>query len=212
MNNAASGKFHEEKKFDLKSNMPERVFRRPFSQKGRMKIRVASQNMVKVNGVQAAAQEFDWLEKSVVEAVPIPSTVSHQPLGLEETLQGAFHRAKNVFEKGAIGVGIEGGIIPIPFPGKSLSITACCVFDGKNAFFGTSSSYELPIKVSELVQQKGIEMEEALHQTGITGNREIGQSEGFVSLLTRQRVSRKDLVKQAAFMAFSKLEQKEKYF
>ncbi len=177
-----------------------------------MKIRLASHNPVKIAAVKETVSEFGFLKNAELETVSVSSGISHQPLGLEETLQGAFYRAKNAFEKNAIGVGIEGGIIPIPFPGKSLSVTTCCVFDGKNAFFGTSSAYELPIKVGELVQQKGIEMEEALRQTGITDNREIGQSEGFVSLLTRQRITRKDLVKQAAFMAFSKLEQKEKYF
>lgn len=176
-----------------------------------MKIQIASQNPVKIQGVKEACRQFEWLNQCSFESLAVSSGVSHQPLGLEETLQGAFNRAQAAFEKNALSVGIEGGVLPLSFFGKAFSTTVCCLFDGKQPYFGISGGYELPLHASKLILEQKMEMEKALHQTGVTDNPEIGQAEGFVSLLTDRRFTRKDLVKQATTFALSKMEKKEKF-
>lgn len=176
-----------------------------------MQIRIASTNPKKIEAVAEAVQEFGWKNASF-ESVAVSSDVSSQPRGLEEILRGAKNRAQNAFEKNSVGVGIEGGVIKLEKPAITLSLTACCVFDGQDYCFGLSSAYELPRKVAELMENQQKELQDAVFQAGLTRKQKIGREEGFVSLVTNQRVTRKDLTKQALLMAFSKLEQKARFF
>ncbi len=176
-----------------------------------MKIRLASGNPIKIAAVKEIIPEFAFLKKAELETVAVSSSVSQQPIGLEETVKGAENRSREAFEKDSIAIGIESGILPLQKPFNALSITVCCVFDGKEIHAGISSGYELPTVISKEILENKTELEKALHQHGFTNNPEIGQAEGFVSIVTNKRVSRKDLTKQALLMAFCKLEQQH-YF
>ena len=79
-----------------------------------MKIIVASKNPVKVQAVQKGGKEMvpDWILDT--EGVSVPSDVSDQPMGDDETFQGAMNRAKNAQAKvpnADFWVGVEGGNI-----------------------------------------------------------------------------------------------------
>ncbi|MFK7947391.1 MAG: inosine/xanthosine triphosphatase [Saprospiraceae bacterium] len=79
-----------------------------------MKIIVASKNPVKIQAVQNGFAEMfpDW--ELETEGVSVPSNVSDQPMGNEETFQGAMNRAKNAQAKmpnANFWVGVEGGNI-----------------------------------------------------------------------------------------------------
>ncbi len=79
-----------------------------------VKIIVASKNPVKVQAVQKGGKEMvpDWILDT--EGVSVPSDVSDQPMGDDETFQGAMNRAKNAQAKvpnADFWVGVEGGNI-----------------------------------------------------------------------------------------------------
>ncbi|QTD41382.1 DUF84 family protein [Sporosarcina sp. Te-1] len=75
-----------------------------------MEFVIGSTNQAKVSAVhkvlQLHAPEFHLHE------VKVPSGVKDQPIGDEETRQGAINRAMNAAAKfqGAIGIGLEGGV------------------------------------------------------------------------------------------------------
>ncbi len=101
-----------------------------------LKIIVASKNPVKINATRRGFEQmFPELEFSV-EGVSAESGVSDQPIGREETLQGAYNR----LEKIAIDqpdadywVGIEGGI---EVHDEEMEVSAWVVIRGKNGRTG----------------------------------------------------------------------------
>ena len=74
-------------------------------------IAVGSKNPVKVGAVQAVLARI--APEASVEGVAVPSGVSYQPWGDEETIRGALARAHaaRVALGADWGVGIEGGVI-----------------------------------------------------------------------------------------------------
>jgi inosine/xanthosine triphosphatase len=70
---------------------------------------VGSTNPTKVGAVRTVFGRLGWTR---VGGVAVPSGVSPQPLGAEETWEGATTRARNALAaaRAAIGVGLEGGV------------------------------------------------------------------------------------------------------
>src|SRR5699024_12086926 len=71
-----------------------------------MKIVIGSLNRTKVEAVKSVFLRYKVIEKDV------PSNVSAQPIGDEETLAGAINRAQaaRALEQQTIGIGLEGGV------------------------------------------------------------------------------------------------------
>ena len=76
--------------------------------------------------------------------------------------------------------------------------------------FGQSTVFPLPGKVANLMLN-GKEMDDAVFELGLVDVPNIGEHEGFLSYLTKGRVSRKDYTKQALRMALISLENKSLY-
>src|SRR5699024_10188811 len=72
-----------------------------------MKILVGSKNRTKIHAVEMA------FPQATVIGQDLPSDVSPQPFGDEETLQGAINRAKHArnLSENSFGIGLEGGVI-----------------------------------------------------------------------------------------------------
>ena len=72
-----------------------------------MNIVIASLNKTKVKAVAAVFQDCEVIPKS------LPSDVSDQPIGDEETRKGAINRAKHAaaLAENSIGIGLEGGVM-----------------------------------------------------------------------------------------------------
>lgn len=72
-----------------------------------MKIVVGSKNRTKIHAVERLFPEASVFGEDV------PSDVSSQPFGDEETLQGAMNRAKHAqaLSRGGYGIGLEGGVL-----------------------------------------------------------------------------------------------------
>lgn len=177
-----------------------------------MKINVASKNPVKVDAVREALQLYPNLKDYEVFGIETNSGVSEQPKSLEETVQGAINRAKAVFNGCVYSLGIESGLMLVPQTKTgSMEFSACAIYDGINHHLGLSCAFELPVEVTRMIYEKGVDVNEAVYRLGLTTNKKVGSSEGSIGMLTGGRISRKDYTKQAIQMALIHLENKDLY-
>lgn len=177
-----------------------------------MIINVGSKNQVKINAVKEVLKEYPDFINSQVIGVDTKSDVSTQPKTLDETITGAINRAKNCFIDCDYSIGLESGLMKVPFTKTGyMDVTCCCIFDGKQVHLGLSSAFEYPINVTKLVFEENIDINESFVKNGLTKNEKIGSSEGGIGFLTKGRVKRIDYTKQAIYMALIHLENKELY-
>jgi inosine/xanthosine triphosphatase len=175
-----------------------------------MIINIGSKNSIKIKAIEDAVKKYNLFSNPKFFSMEVDSGVHRQPKSLKETIKGAMKRSENSFEKCDYSFGIESGLMEVPYTKSGyMDVTACAIYDGKNFHLGLSSSFEYPTKVTELVLSENIEIDEAMHKTGLTENKRIGYSEGVVGFLTKGRVTRKDYTEQAVIMALIHLENPE---
>ena len=174
-----------------------------------MKINIGSITTVKVGAVSEIIQDYPHLSDAVLRELQTDSGVSVQPKSLEETIQGAMNRAKNVFDDCDYSIGIESGLMHVPNTKTGyMDVCVCVIYDGKEFHIGLSSAWEFPDKkITELMIKEGLDMSEAINRAGLTDNPQIGSEEGAIGILTKGRLTRKDYTKQALRTALIHLEQ-----
>lgn len=176
-----------------------------------MKINIGSTNQVKIDALKEIVREYDFLKDAEVVGLNAPSEVSPQPKSLEETVRGAMNRARSAYQNCDYSVGIEGGFMEVPYTDAGhIEFQACVIHDGKNFSLGFSSGYECPLRVMRLVDN-GFTLNDAAHQTGLTIDPHIGATLGFISVLTKGRLARKELTKQAIRTALIRFENSHLY-
>jgi|GEM_PF-253778 len=176
------------------------------------KIIVGSKNEVKVSSVREVIADYPCLAIAEVEGVAVSSAVSEQPLSLEETIQGAKNRAEKAFQLHSISVGLEGGLMEIPATDREfMHVSICSIFDGKHHHLGMSCGFRIPKKVSTLILQEGLDLNQAMKKCGFTDNPQLGASEGTIGLFTNGRIPLKDYCKQSLTTALISIEQPQ-YF
>lgn len=163
-----------------------------------MKIKIASQNQVKVEALKEIIQDYPHLRNAEVIAVDVPSGVDNQPKSLEETIKGAINRSRNVYSDCNYSFGIESGLMAVPHTKTGyMDVCVCAIFDGKEYHLGLSSAWEAPKKVAEYMLNEGLDMNDAAHRAGLTQNPKVGSAEGLVGIMTRGRLTRKEYTKEA---------------
>lgn len=174
-----------------------------------MKIKVGSKNKVKVGAVEEILRDYPHLSQSEVEGLDVDSGVSPQPKSLDETIQGAMNRARKIFENCDYAVGIESGLMSVPYTkGGYMDVCACAIYDGKEFHLGLSSAWEFPDKkVTALMIEEGLDMNQAVNRAGMTKNPTVGSEEGAIGIVTKGRLDRKEYTKQALRVALIHLEQ-----
>ncbi len=154
-----------------------------------MKIAVGSKNPVKIASVKEAF-ELVWPEEKIeVVGIEVSSGVSSQPMGDEETIQGAINRAQKALDltDADFGVGPEGGLQQV---GEKWFDTGWIVIlrkDGKKGI-GSTIRLEAPPKVMELIH-KGEELGTVCDILFQEENSK--QAGGFFGLVTKDIISRK---------------------
>ncbi len=176
-----------------------------------MKLYIGSTNPSKVEALIETIRDYSFLANAEVYAYKTASEVSHQPLTLEETVQGAMQRAKNVFGNCDYSFGIESGLFEFPLTKSYMDVCVCIIYDGNKFFEGLSCGFTIPPKINRLVHKSEVDMEQACFETNLTSQRKIGSAEGIIGLLTKGRITRKDYTKQAIQMALIQLENPELY-
>ena len=175
-----------------------------------MIIKVGTRNSVKVQAVREIAAEYALGLSATVIGVDVSSGVSDQPNTLHETSLGAFNRARAAFDTCSLSVGIESGLMQAPLIESGyVNFTVVVIFDGINAYVGHSTGFPLPVAMLKGLGE-GDEIDKIVYDLKISDVPNVGKVDGgFLGILTKGRVSRKDYTKQALRMAMIPLENKE---
>ena len=170
---------------------------------------VGSKNPVKGGAALSAFQRMFPEADLALELVSVPSGVSPQPIGDEETIEGAVARARGA-EKERPGadywVGIEGGIDETE--GGMIAFAWVVVIGCGGSGRSRTGCFFLPDQVAELVRQ-GMELGEA--DDIVLGRENAKQQEGAIGLLTDRAMDRKELYEHAVVLALVSLKNPELY-
>jgi inosine/xanthosine triphosphatase len=174
-----------------------------------LKIAVGSKNPIKLsaslNGTRRA-----WVDKQI-EGVgfDVPSGVSDQPMGNEETKLGAGNRARAAYDaykdsqpdgaKPDYAVGLEGGVMLSP-AGELECFAWIAVYDGEKTGYARTGSFVLPPRIRDLVVKEGMELGHA--DDLVFGATNSKQSAGAVGFLTRGVVDRAQYYEHAVVLAY----------
>ncbi len=163
-----------------------------------MNIVVASTNPVKLESVVRGFAPLYGTVHAV--GLSVPSGVSDQPVGIEETLTGALNRAWQAHyavPQAPFAVGIEGGVERHNGQMYAMAWVAVVSEDGR---VGTACSgqFLVPLEVAQLIDQ-GMEMGDADDQ--VFGRSNSKQQNGAIGLLTGDAITRADYYAPAVTMA-----------
>jgi len=165
-----------------------------------MEVCVGSTNPTKLKGVRNA---FSMFYNNVnIKGYNVQTGIPPQPIGLELTIEGAKRRAISsltIGERCDFGVGVEAGFIPIE--DKFFDVQIAFVTDRNGiGFYGFSPMFMVPKTfVEKILAGEYKELEEVVDSYFHTKN--IGEKGGFISLLSKGRIRREDLVFYAVAMA-----------
>lgn len=164
-------------------------------------------NPAKIAAVKEIVQSYPMLAMAEIAGFEALSGVSSQPKSLQETIEGAKNRARNAFKDCDLSFGLESGLMAVPHTKTGyMDVTCCAIYDGKDFHIGLSSAFEHPREAVRLVFEEGMDINQAFHKIGLTGNVKIGSAEGAIGILTKGRLTRKDYTKQAILTALIHLE------
>lgn len=165
-----------------------------------MKILIGTKNPGKIEGArQAFSKYFNDFE---IEGIPVGSDVADQPVN-EEIFQGAKNRVKNLKKYAKENnidadyfIASEAGITNLL--GDWIDINAA-VIESKDGLqsVGTSQGFQIPEKYIEEI--KATELGKVMDR--IFRGDELSKGKGGISILTKDKVSRIDLTKNAFVMA-----------
>jgi len=162
-----------------------------------VRVTVGSTNPVKINSVKKA---FEKIFRDVeVQGIKVKSGVSNQPIGFDETLNGAENRARACMREGVdFSVGLEGGIAKEK--GKWFSFGVCYIIrrDNKKGI-GVTSWFQLPKKVIEKIQKDKKELGEVMDE--LENDTNTKQKGGAISFFTKGIKDRTKLYEEAVINA-----------
>lgn len=168
-----------------------------------MLIIIGSKNPTKINSVRRAISDYtDW--NCEFQAIDVPSSISDEPRSLEETITWAVNRAKNAFQNCKYSIGIEDGIMKVPYASTGhLNFCACAIYDGENIHLGLSPAFEHPQKAAQLIFQEGLGLNDAYLKSWLTNNPNFWKAEGVLWVLTAGKLTREDYNMYAVIMALA---------
>ena len=169
-----------------------------------MRVAVGSANPVKLAATEAT---FDAIIGATVESVVVDPGVPKQPVGHEETIQGATNRARHALDAGTydLGVGIEGGVAEFPTPegggtdGHEVAdglflVMWAAVADGTQVELGAGPAIRLPEVVTDRIrndEELGPVMDDAFDLENVKEN------EGAAGVLTDGLIDRQQALETA---------------
>jgi inosine/xanthosine triphosphatase len=166
-----------------------------------MRVIVASKNPVKINAVKEGFERMFPNVKAIFEGISVPSEVPDQPMGNQETYDGALNRAKNAKKEipnADYWVGLEGGLIA--HSATEMEVMAWIVVLNKNKIGKSrTASLDLPQATIDLINT-GLELGHADEIVHSVENSK--QNMGTTGLLTNNTVTRMDYYVQSIIFAF----------
>jgi inosine/xanthosine triphosphatase len=160
---------------------------------------IASRNPVKSNAILRGFQTYFPEVHFETQNIDVPSGVREQPLGDEETRQGALNRiqaARAACPQGDYWTAIEGGVMDVDNHMSAFAWIA--ISTRQRTGWSRSASFFLPQKVAELVRQ-GVELGHADDKVFNRSNSK--QNNGAVGILTADAIDREELYTHAVLLA-----------
>lgn len=166
-----------------------------------MKISLGTLNPAKKQATEASSPV-----SSELVTFDVPSGVSNQPIGDEETLQGAINRARRALEQDLtadVGVGLEGGVMWI---GSTLYVNnwgALVTRDG-DVYTASGARIPLPEPIVEGLKE-GLELGDVMDRYAKTKGVRLHQ--GAIGILTNGAVTRVEMFTHVTKLLFNQLPQ-----
>jgi len=150
-----------------------------------MKIVIGSLNETKVGAVEKI-----FPDKEVI-AVSVPSGVSSQPVGDEETREGAVHRAQLAQRHypNSVGIGLEGGVMYLKQELYLCNWGALLARNGE-VFTASGARIKLPASFKNKIDE-GEELSDIMNE--YTSRQNIRNHEGAIGIFTNQKMLRKEM-------------------
>lgn len=120
------------------------------------RISIGSESQVKGLAVLKACETLEI--QASFKGYSVRSCVSDQPIGMEETLRGATHRAFDVriLEPGAISIGIENGLVREQDGGYSDFAYVAVLLPDMQLFCAPSEMLRFPREDVEIALERGV--------------------------------------------------------
>lgn len=169
---------------------------------------IGTTNPAKIEGITSAFSAYYRLRAVITRKVD--TGLPPQPIGLDVIIDGARKRALGAITSECdYSVGLEAGFYFIGEEPYDVEISYIVSREGRESM-GLSPSFPIPRAFVKWIREGTFgELEEIVDV--IYGTRNIGDSGGFISLLTKGVVLRKELSRYATLMALTKLLNQELY-
>ncbi|MFG6116666.1 DUF84 family protein [Halobacillus sp. MO56] len=150
-----------------------------------VRIYTGSQNPTKIESVKEVFTSFD------IEGAEVESKVSAQPFSDEETQEGAINRARECakMKKGAMGLGLEGGVMEIADE-LYLCNWGALVDEHENLYLASGARIPLPEEI-KVELEKGRELGDVMDE--YADKQEVRRNEGAIGIFTNAAVNRKEM-------------------
>ncbi len=178
-----------------------------------MIVAVGSSNPVKVQAVKNVLSIL--LPQAEVVMREVQSVVSAQPMGIDETIRGAIGRAKRALDQdknAEMGVGIEAGLIPVPYTlsGWMDQQYAAIADRHGRVTIGGGPSFEYPEEVVRKVHSTQSEIGKVMEE--LTGIEDLGRGQGAIGYFSKGAFDRVRLSEIAVLMAMIPRLNEDMYF
>lgn len=179
-----------------------------------MKIAIATRNKLKVHAVTQTVKLYPhlFLDPEIV-SVDTNVPVFGHPKTLKGTMEGAIARAKDAFVDCEYSVGLEGGLMEVPYTETGfMEVSACAIYDGKELCLGLSPAFEWPKAVTNAILSGENDGNQAFKNLGFTTHEKLGSIEGGgIGLITDNKLKREDCIIYSIMAALARLGKPEMY-
>lgn len=175
-----------------------------------LRIAVGSTSAPKVQCVRSGIARWQQLPRFAGVSVEITehkteSGVPDQPIGHEQTAQGAINRARSLHASGVVAdfyVGIEGGVDELHVNGERHAFCNGYVYvwDGARGFLGSMGAAPLSPQLHADIYTKGISLGDSI--AAAFQREHINHEEGFVGVATDNLITRADFCAHGFLFAF----------
>jgi len=180
---------------------------------------IGSLNPTKIEATQKAFNKF--YERFTLYKIKVDSSVSNQPIGIENIIEGAKNRALGALSflhdksnsiNVNLGVGIESGLIKIPQSNTGyMDLQFCTIVDDNNKMtLGSGNAFEYPQSViKEVLADNKTEIGVIIGK--LANNKNLKNETGAISFLSNQKITRVDILTYAVICALIPRINKEIY-
>ncbi len=161
-----------------------------------MKIAIGTLRKPKIDGIKEGVSSCPYFRDVLesIEFIPteVSSDISHMPLTIQEVMQGAFNRARNLIKLGIEAdyyIGIEGGVSRF---GEKAYIFGCVYIQNATGegHYGFSPMAEVPKLVDARLYENGEELGHIMGE--LSGRTDIRSENGSMGAWTDDMFTRKD--------------------